>query len=39
MLNKIIKAAIVALVVAAVVHSLPDIKRYIGDRKNVTPGG
>jgi hypothetical protein len=33
MLSKIIKAAILALLVAAVVHSLPDIKRYIEDKK------
>jgi hypothetical protein len=33
MLSKIIKAALLALLVAAVVHSLPDIKRYIEDRK------
>jgi hypothetical protein len=33
MTSKIIKAAIMALLVAAVVYSLPDIKRYIEDRK------
>lgn len=33
MLSKIIKAAIVALLVAAVVHSLPDIKRYMENRR------
>jgi hypothetical protein len=33
MLSKFIKAAIVGLLIAAVVHSLPDIKRYIADRK------
>jgi hypothetical protein len=33
MLSKIIKVAIMALLVAALVHSLPDIKRYIEDRR------
>jgi hypothetical protein len=33
MLSKFIKAAIVGLLIAALVHSLPDIKRYIADRK------
>jgi hypothetical protein len=33
MVGKLIKVALIAVVVAAVVQSLPDIKRYIEIRK------
>ena len=33
MFGKLIKAALVAVVVAAIVQSLPDIKRYLEIRK------
>jgi hypothetical protein len=33
MLSKLVKAAIVAVIVAAVIQSLPDIKRYLEIRE------
>ena len=33
MIGKLIKAALVAVVLAAIVQSLPDIKRYLEIRK------
>jgi uncharacterized protein DUF6893 len=33
MITKLIKAAVIALVLAAVVQSLPDIKRYLEIRE------
>lgn len=36
MLIRLIKAVAEAVIVAAIIQSLPDIKRYLGDTRDVT---